>query len=192
MRNCLHLIYANMLEKSWKIFGVGQFLLNGKNLSTDLYILQHNYTWYIKDCQQWITWGKARILLPSYNPWKINCSISNMIDIYLQVHKSLWRLEGRKPDMLTSHTTWPQKKKFSLTPQSQVSCLHKLWSRIMMMILYNKLDMYSIRERGRERDREMGYLFRSSFCMHNIINYFLLCVCRFIALKATKICEIFA
>ena len=117
MRNCLHLIYANMLEKSWKIFGVGQFLLNGKNLSTDLYILQHNYTWYIKDCQQWITWGKARILLPSYNPWKINCSISNMIDIYLQVHKSLWRLEGRKPDMLTSHTTWPQKKKFSLTPQ---------------------------------------------------------------------------
>ena len=156
-----------------------------------LYVLQHNYTWYIKDCQQWITWGKARILLPSYNPWKINCSISNMIDIYLQVHKSLWRLEGRKPDMLTSHTTWPQKKKFSLTPQSQVSCLHKLWSRIMMMILYNKLDMYSIRERGRERDRQMGYLFRSSLCMHNIINYFLLCVCRFIAVVVSIIFFLF-
>ena len=105
--------------------------------------------------------------------------------------QKLMKTRRRKPDMLTSHTTWPQKKKFSLTPQSQVSCLHKIWSRIMMMILYNKLDMYSIRERGRERDRQMGYLFRSSLCMHNIINYFLLCVCRFIAVVVSIIFFLF-
>ena len=178
MRNCLHLIYANMLEKSWKIFGVGQFLLNGKNLATDLYILQHNYTWYIKDCQQWITWGKARILLPSYNPWKINCSISNMIDIYLQVHKSLWRLEGRKPDMLTSHTTWPQKKKFSLTPQSQVSCLHKLWSRIMMMILYwtNWICIQLEREVGKETEKWVICFVLHFVCITSSIIFFCVCV----------------
>ena len=82
-------------------------------------------------------------------------------------------------------------KEIFLNSSTQVSCLHKLWSRIMMMILYNKLDMYSIRERGRERDREMGYLFRSSFCMHNIINYFLLCVCRFIAVVVSIIFFLF-
>ena len=103
--------------------------------------------------------------------------------------QKLMKTRRRKPDMLTSHTTWPQKKKFS-TPQTQVSCLHKLWSRIMMMICTTNWICIQL-GRGRERDRQIGYLFRSSLCMHNIINYFLLCVCRFIAVVVSIIFFLF-
>ena len=91
--------------------------------------------------------------------------------------QKLMKTRRRKPDMLTSHTTWPQKKKFSLTPQSQVSCLHKIWSRIMMMICTtNWICIQLEREVGKETDKWVICFVLHFVCITSSIIFFCVCV----------------
>ena len=91
--------------------------------------------------------------------------------------QKLMKTRRRKPDMLTSHTTWPQKKKFSLTPQLKFHVYTnfevELW---WWFCTTNWICIQLEREVGKETEKWVICFVLHFVCITSSIIFFCVCV----------------